>query len=722
MTDPLDSAALAIRAPRTMHLVRASLALLALAGLAVAFAAPPTAAFPGEHWETIEHPEALGWSTNTLAQAHAFAQSAGSAALFVVHRGKVVDAWGQTDRRFNVHSIRKSFLSALIGICLASNQIDRAQTLEQLGVDDNEPSLTPAEKRATVADLLKARSGVYHPALYETAAMKARRPARGSHAPGAFYYYNNWDFNALGTIYERAAGMSVFEAFERRLAQPLEMEDFRIEDTQYVRGGDSIHPAYVFRMTARDMARFGLLFLRQGRWRDRPVISADWVAESTRAYSAATATNGQVHAGYGCLWWADWQGRHLENAQLPPGTFSARGAGGHYILIAPALDLVIVHRVDTDRPDGPRVDRTQFGTLVQLILDAMPPAAANPTRARQGTKRMPDILDELVPKLMAQHRVPGVAIAGIENRRLAWERYYGVRRAGQPAPVDSTTLFEAASMTKLLMAYAALKLVEEGRLDLDRSLADYLDKPYLPEEPRHRWITARMVLSHTSGFPNWRTNGWEQGGPLPLLCEPGTRFTYSGEGFLYLQRVVEHITDTPVEAHLQRTLLDPLGMTRSSLVWRDRPAPEAAAGHDGKGEPFARRRLYRQANAAYSLYCTAADYAKLILEMLAEDRSAPHSISARSIDAMLTPATVALGRNPIARGGSRRPGPTYYGLGWAIDTAAAGDRIYHGGSNGTGFRCYCEFDRRRGAGLVIMANAVNGNRLWEDIMAAAGEP
>jgi CubicO group peptidase (beta-lactamase class C family) len=125
---------------------------------------------------------------------------------------------------------------------------------------------------------------------------------------------------------------------------------------------------------------------------------------------------------------------------------------------------------------------------------------------------------------------------------------------------------------------------------------------------------------------------------------------------------------------------------------------------------------------AYSLYCTARDYAKLLLEMLAEDRSAPHSLSARSIDAMLTRTTVAEGRKPIARGGGRRSGATYYGLGWAIDAAANGDRIYHGGSNGTGFRCYCEFDRRRGTGIVIMANAVNGQRLWENIMATVGEP
>jgi CubicO group peptidase (beta-lactamase class C family) len=377
----------------------------------------------------------------------------------------------------------------------------------------------------------------------------------------------------------------------------------------------------------------------------------------------------------------------------------------------------------TNKKDGPRVERAEFGTLVNLLLQAMPNRPginpADPTRAAKPT---PEILDELVPKLMTQHHVPGVAIVGIENRRLAWERFYGVGRAGRPEPVDARTVFEAASMSKLLMAYAALKLVEQGKLDLDRSLAEYLDQPYLPDEPRHRRITARMVLSHTTGFPNWRTNGWQKGGPLPLLYDPGTRFTYSGEGFLYLQRVVEHITDTPIQSYLQKTLLGPLQMTNSSLVWQDRLSGQAAAGHNAQGELLANRKLYHEANVAYSLYCTATDYAKFLQEMLAEDHSAPHSLTARSIEVMLTRTTIAEGRKPVARGGARRSEPMYYGLGWAIDTTATGDRIHHSGSNGTGFRCYCEFDRRRGTGLVIMANAVNGAPLWEDILLAVGTP
>lgn len=689
--------------------------LLVWTGLALA--SPAGTVFPGAHWERVEHPGSLGWSSNALSSAHDYARAIGSAAVLVVHEGRVVDDWGETARRFNVHSIRKSFLSALMGLAVESGQVRLTHTLEQLGVDDNEPRLTPAEKQATVADLLKARSGVYHPALYETDAMKARRPARGSHAPGTFFYYNNWDFNALGTIYERAAGMSVFEAFQRHLAGPLRMEDFRLEDTQYVRGEDSIHPAYVFRMTARDLARFGLLYARGGRWGAQQVVPAAWVAECIRGCSAATTTNGQVHAGYGYLWWTDWEGTNLENVTLPPGTFSARGAGGHYVLVVPALDLVIVHRVDTDQKDGPRVERAQFGTLVKLLLEAMPGAG------RGGHSRpLPAALDDLVPRLMADHRVPGVAIVGIVNRRPAWERYYGVRCARQPEPVAGETVFEAASMSKLPLAYATLKLVEQARLDLDRSLADYLDTPYLLDEPRHRLITARMVLSHTTGFPNWRTNGWEKGGPLPLLAEPGTRFTYSGEGFLYLQRVVERITGEPVETFLQYSLLRPLGMTNSSFIWEDRFARQAASGHNARGEPFASRKFYHRANAAYSLYCTAGDYAKFVAEVLAEDRSAPHSLSARALEAMLTRVTLAEGRTPIVRGGAGPTQPTYYGLGWAIDGTAGGDRIHHSGSNGTGFRGYCEFDRQRGTGLVIMANAVNGAALWQEVLRAVGEP
>jgi CubicO group peptidase (beta-lactamase class C family) len=282
----------------------------------------------------------------------------------VVVGGQVLDEWGETSTRYNVHSIRKSFLSALYGIHVREKRIDLSRTLAELGVDDNEPSLTAVEKQATLADLIKARSGVYHPALYETAAMKAARPPRGSHPPGSFWYYNNWDFNVLGAVFERQVKNGLFREFEERIADPAGMEDFRLEDCGYVTGPDSVYPAYPFRMTARDMARFGLLFLRRGVWKGRSLVPADWVEESTRSYSDAGEAG-----GYGYLWWVAVGGRHLPGVSLPDGSYSARGAGGHYILVVPALDLVIVHRVDTDER-GRSVTSQQFGELVRLILSA----------------------------------------------------------------------------------------------------------------------------------------------------------------------------------------------------------------------------------------------------------------------------------------------------------------------------------------------------------------
>ena len=332
------------------------------------------------------------------------------------------------------------------------------------------------------------------------------------------------------------------------------------------------------------------------------------------------------------------------------------------------------------------------------------------------TPALPAYLDELVPALMAKHKVPGVSIVGIEQGRIAWSRQYGVRRAGSAEPVTAETLFEAASMSKPVGAYAALKLVEQGKLDLGRPLYEYLGRPYLPDEPLHLKITARMALSHTTGFPNWRA-----GDGLRVKFEPGTRFTYSGEGFTYLQRVIEQITGESFEPYLKRTLLDPLGIKNGGFSWRDGFAALSAVGHDGKGVVLPSRKLYRKANIAYSFYCSPTEYALFLIEMMKGDRSAAHSLSAESIEVMLTPMTKTATDSLIRRDGSR-PVSSHYGLGWAIDLTASGKRIRHSGSNAAGFRCYCEFNPQHGSGIVIMTNGAGGTDLWREIIKVFGEP
>ncbi|MGH7836164.1 MAG: serine hydrolase domain-containing protein [Candidatus Binatia bacterium] len=320
--------------------------------------------YPDKSWERLNAPEKLGWSPEKLKAARDYAATVQTAAVMIIVDGRVLDEWGETAARFSIHSIRKSFLSALYGTPVRERKINLSATMAELGIDDNEPTLTTLEKTATVGDLLKARSGVYHPANYETARAKAARPRRGSHAPGAFWHYNNWDFNTLGTIFEQRTKTNIFSEFKARIADPIGMEDFRVEDGRYVTGSNSLHPAYTFRMTARDMARFGLLFLREGAWRGRPLIPRDWVSESTTSYSDAGNSG-----GYGYMWWIAKDGKHLPTVRLPEDSYSARGSGGQYILVVPSLDLVIVHRVNTDIR-GRQVTARQFGQLVRRVLEA----------------------------------------------------------------------------------------------------------------------------------------------------------------------------------------------------------------------------------------------------------------------------------------------------------------------------------------------------------------
>lgn len=313
----------------------------------------PELIYPSAQWEHADETER--WSASGLAAVETYADSVGSLAYMVVEDGLVIAEWGATNRREIVQSVRKSFLSALYGIYVEEGDIDLDATLEDLLIDDNPPSLTTAEKQATVRHLLKARSGVYHGSAASPRNMADNLPARGSHAPGTFWYYNNWDFNALGTIFEQQTGQGIYEALFERLAKPLQMQDFRVEDGHYQKEDVSDHRAYHIFMSARDMARLGLLFLRDGEWEGQQVISKAWIDESTATYSETDFRE----FGYGYMWWT----------RMPtPKSYAAMGGGGHLLLVIPEENLVIVHRVHMDGRRTPRW--MQVYELVDLVLAA----------------------------------------------------------------------------------------------------------------------------------------------------------------------------------------------------------------------------------------------------------------------------------------------------------------------------------------------------------------
>ena len=257
-------------------------------------------------------------------------------------------------------------MSALVGIAVGRGQIRPDETLDQLGIDDNEPSLTSAEKQASVRMLLESRSGVYHPTIYETASMEASKPPRGSHAPGTFWYYNNWDFNTVGSIYEAATGQHIFDALKTEIADPIGMQDYRPTDGHYVSGGLATrYPAYPIDMSTRDLARFALLYLHNGRWRDRQIVPATWVAESTRSYSNTPT------GGYAYMWWTSTPAsgpRGPQVALLRP-TYWADGNHGQYAVIVPSLDLVVVNRVDV-RLTSKSMHQSNMERLVWLAESA----------------------------------------------------------------------------------------------------------------------------------------------------------------------------------------------------------------------------------------------------------------------------------------------------------------------------------------------------------------
>ena len=311
---------------------------------------------PGEQWMSYADPAEAGFDAARLEAARATWEGMPSSAFLVVSDGAVVVAWGDVDRRFMCHSVRKSFMSALYGIYWDRGEIELNKTLVDLGIDDQDDVLLDSEKQARILDLLKARSGIFHPAAY---AGRTDSQPRGSQGPGRYFAYNNWDFNTLVTILEQETGDKVFEAFDEHFAEPLEMEDWRLSDGYYHYERDkSMHPAYPFRLSARDAARFGLVYARDGRWGEARILSRDWIRRSTAMYSIDDEV-----AGYGLLWWVFREPRFKQY-----GMASALGVGNQMIAVLPDIDLVIVNRANTY--EGQRTPMPELLDLIEAVLEA----------------------------------------------------------------------------------------------------------------------------------------------------------------------------------------------------------------------------------------------------------------------------------------------------------------------------------------------------------------
>jgi CubicO group peptidase (beta-lactamase class C family) len=323
----------------------------------------------------------------------------------VVKSGHVVAAYGDITRQFQAHSIRKSLLSAMYGTAVSAGEVNLDATLEQLGIDDDSV-LTAEEKKATLRQLISARSGVYLPAAY-AGAEQNDRPARGAFPPGTHWFYNNWDFNVAGVAYEQLTRDSWYESFRRRIAAPVGMEDFTPSDGFAVYDPLlSRHPAHTLRISARDLARFGQLYLQRGQWNGRQIIPAAWIDESFRLHWRL-----EDGSGYGYMWWIHPAGT-LNPQEYPAlatrDVYLARGTGGQVLHIVPSDDLVVVHRGDTD--NGPGVPGGPIWRMLELVV-----------RANVGKPVSRPVLVDVEPIELASQRPPSNSAYSEVTRDLVHE-------------------------------------------------------------------------------------------------------------------------------------------------------------------------------------------------------------------------------------------------------------------------------------------------------------
>ncbi len=328
--------------------------------------------FPAADWQ-LGRPESEGYSSAKLEALRGWLKTSPTAAMVVVVHGHMIFSYGDPALVSKIASVRKSILSMLYGRYLESGQIDWAKTVVQLGLEEPDRPFLPVEEDATLDQLLAGRSGIYLlPVDVQNTkdAIQAGQPVRGSEHPGIYFHYNDWDFNAAGTAFEKLAGKSIYEALESDLARPIGMQDFdRARQKKIVHTDESIHPEYAMYLSTRDMA-LGLLMLRSGNWNGKQLIPAVWVQASTSFTTRFEEMNPPFlrafgypeRWGFGYMWWVWYAWVSPGNTYFTPfqGAYQATGTGGQYLTVLPSRDLVIVPKVDIDKDSHAAVGREEW--------------------------------------------------------------------------------------------------------------------------------------------------------------------------------------------------------------------------------------------------------------------------------------------------------------------------------------------------------------------------
>ena len=345
--------------------------------------------------------------------------------------------------------------------------------------------------------------------------------------------------------------------------------------------------------------------------------------------------------------------------------------------------------------------------------------AGNDVYRLDGSRQSIESLDESISSLLEQGNVAGLSYAIINDFKVVHVGAYGYRDLQTRVPNDPKTSFSAASLSKTVFAYIVVTLAEDGLLDLDEPVQTYLERPLetydnyvdLRGDDRAGKITARMVLSHTSGLPNWRFMLADE--KLAILFEPGTKYSYSGEGYVLLQMVVEEITGIKLEDLAEQIVFGPIGMTNTSFVWNDEYEENYAEPHSetGKKKKLPRRLV---ADAAGGMQTTAADYAAFVVEVMQRARDGDPVVE-RMIRPQIPVSSQAV-QSPRQHDESdlETTAAVSWSLGWGSFESKSGKAIFHTGNN-PGYINYSIAFLDAGSGIVMLSNSENFSRVVSSI-------
>jgi CubicO group peptidase (beta-lactamase class C family) len=342
--------------------------------------------------------------------------------------------------------------------------------------------------------------------------------------------------------------------------------------------------------------------------------------------------------------------------------------------------------------------------LAGLVFVSLFAASLHPQGGHSELESPSSELRGIVPLVAAKYKIPGMAVAWIDHGRMGDIVVFGVRDKKSGSPVTKDTVFGAASLGKPAFAYGVLTLAADNRINIGAPITQFFPLPYARNanpfappatettdtinEPEFNRITTLMVLSHTSGMPNWSPHEH-----LRLLSPPGSKWSYSGEGYVYLQSAVEHLTGEPLESFAERTVFGPFVMPHSSFVWRGDYGVNLATGYGRDGNPADSMR-YTRAVASTTLYTTVEDYAHFIIGVLAV--TPRNRIHESAVSLMLNPAITVDAASRFS-----------WGLGWGLETFAGDTYFVHWGAN-PGFQSLAIASRKTGSGVVILTNSENG--------------